>query len=276
MLKQMKNFTELSLAEDLRAALLTQQLELYLQPKIQLSTDSICGAEVLLRWKHPLHGVIATPTWIDIAEKHGLMKALTKWLITQTVHLLHSWQYTNLPLAINVSPTAFDAELCQFIVSKLAEKGLSTNLLEIEITESVQIENIQNVAASAHWLQSKGVKISLDDFGTGFSTMRYLVEIPTDCVKIDKTFVQQAPMQPQAKMVLKALIELAQEIGTKVICEGVETEEQLRLVQNLGCDIVQGFYFSKPLSLEAFLRINHQYAVVRKTDGRVGGLKKAS
>jgi EAL domain-containing protein (putative c-di-GMP-specific phosphodiesterase class I) len=240
------------LAHDLRVALMTQQLQVVFQPKVCAHTHRIVGAEVLLRWQHPIEGLIAAERWVSIAESHNLMRPLTVWLIDTVIYHLKNAGETALPLAINVSPTILDGAFALHIIKALTDARIPAHLLEVEITESAPVTNMTNLANAVRLLQSKGVKVYLDDLGTGYSTMQYLVDVPADGVKMDKSFVQQAPLIPAARLILRSLIELANEIGVIVVCEGVETYEQLALVKRLGAHVIQGFLTGKPMSPEDY------------------------
>lgn len=242
------------LAHDLRVALMTQQLQLVFQPKVCARTHQTVGAEVLLRWQHPIEGLIPADRWVSLAETHNLMRPLTVWLVDKVIYYLKNAGEAALPLAINVSPTILDGAFALHILKMISIAEISPHLLEIEITESAPFTNMTNLANAVRLLQSKGLKIYLDDFGTGYSTMQYLVDVPVDGVKMDKSFVQQAPLIPAARLILRSLIELAHEIGVTVVCEGVETLEQLTLVKRLGGQIIQGYLTGKPMTLEAFAK----------------------
>jgi EAL domain-containing protein (putative c-di-GMP-specific phosphodiesterase class I) len=244
-----------SLVEDLRLALMTQQFHLALQPKVCARTNQIVGAEVLLRWQHPTYGLIPADHWVSLAESHNLIRPLTLWLLDKVICYLKSRGKSAVPLAINVPPTCLDGAFVFHVIDSLKKARVPYELLEIEITESTPVQNMTNLANAVRLLQTKGIKVYLDDFGTGYSTMQYLVEIPVDGVKMDKSFVQQAPVIPAARMVLRSLIELAQEIGATVVCEGVETVEQLMLVKQMGTKIIQGYIVGKPMAPEAFSEI---------------------
>lgn len=241
-----------NLAHDLRLALMTQQLQVVFQPKVCAHTHQIVGAEVLLRWQHPVEGLIPADRWVSLAESHNLMRPLTVWLVDKVIHYLKSAGEAALPLSINVSPTILDGTFALHIIKALSCAEISSHLLEIEITEAAPVKNMTNLANAVRLLQSKGLKVYLDDFGTGYSTMQYLVDVPVDGVKMDKSFVQQAPLIPAARLVLRSLIELAHEIGVTVVCEGVETLEQLDLVKRLGGEVIQGYLTGKPMTPEAF------------------------
>jgi EAL domain-containing protein (putative c-di-GMP-specific phosphodiesterase class I) len=243
-----------NLAHDLRAALMTQQLQMVFQPKVCALTHRTVGAEVLLRWQHPVEGLIPADQWVSVAEAHNLMSPLTMWLVDQVLRSLKNAGDTALPLAINVSPTILDGAFALHVLKMISIAEIPPHLLEIEITESAPVTNMTNLANAVRLFRSKGVKVYLDDFGTGYSTMQYLVDVPVDGVKIDKSFVQQASLIPAARLILRTLIELAHEIGVTVICEGVETQEQLTLVTDLGTQMVQGYLTGKPMAPEAFAK----------------------
>ncbi|MGV8948731.1 MAG: EAL domain-containing protein [Candidatus Paracaedibacter sp.] len=240
------------LAHDLRLALMTQQLQVVFQPKVCARDHQIVGAEVLLRWQHPVEGLIPADRWVSIAESHNLMRPLTTWLVDKVIYHLKIAGDAALPLSINVSPTILDGTFALHIIKALSCAEVPSHLLEIEITEAAPVTNMTNLANAVRLLQSKGLKVYLDDFGTGYSTMQYLVDVPVDGVKMDKSFVQQAPLIPAARLILGSLIELAHEIGITVVCEGVETLEQLALVKQLGAEVIQGFLTGKPMSPEDF------------------------
>lgn len=243
------------LVHDLRVALMTQQLHLAFQPKVSAHTYQTVGAEVLLRWQHPIEGLIPADRWVMLAETHNLMRPLTLWLVDKTIDYIKNAGEAALPLAINVPPSVLNGAFALHVLERITAAGIPPHLLEIEITEAVPIVNKTNLANAARLLQSKGLKIYLDDFGTGYSTMQHLVDVPVDGVKMDKSFVQQAALVPAARLILRSLIELAHEIGLTVICEGVETLEQLDLVKRLGAEIIQGYLTGKPMSEEAFTAI---------------------
>lgn len=257
MTAQLNRFTNASkdghnLARDLRVALMTQQLQMLFQPKVCAFTHQTVGAEVLLRWQHPVEGLIPADRWVVLAETHNLMRPLTVWLVDKVIDSLKSAGEAALPLAINVSPTILDGAFSLHILKMISAASIAPHLLEIEITESAPVANMTNLANAVRLLQSKGLKVYLDDFGTGYSTMQYLVDVPVDGVKMDKSFIQQAPLISAARLILRTLIELAREIGITVVCEGVETLEQLTLVKSLGAQVIQGYLTGRPMEPEAF------------------------
>lgn len=236
---------EQTLAHELRLAILTSQLQVAIQPKVNLTTLQIIGGEVLLRWDHAKHGFIPADRWVSIAESHGLMPQLNKWLLGQVIPLLKDGELVS-PLAINISPSSVDIQFLQFVINELSTHKIDPKLLEIEITESASIDNLHTLAHCIRYFRKYGVTISLDDFGSGHASMQYLVELEVDKIKIDKSFIHKANNNMNANLILKKLIDLGKEINLKVLCEGIETAEQCNLVKSLGADEGQGFYFGKP------------------------------
>lgn len=238
------------LAQELRLAILTSQLHIAVQPKFCLNTMKVTGNEVLLQWEHPKYGFIQADRWVKIAEQHGLMTQLTLWLASKVCTLIQNNHDITTSYAINISPSCLNVPVAQFIIDKILYAKINPSLLEIEITESAAVENFSDLAKAVQLLRSHGIKVSLDDFGTGFSSMQYLVELEVDVIKIDKSFVQRAPNNKVALLTLKSMIELAKAIDISVVCEGIETQEQLRISKELGADQGQGYLFARPQLLE--------------------------
>lgn len=238
------------LARQLSKALLTDALDIFFQPKISLTTGVVIGAEVLLRVPNHELEHISTDMWIKAATDQGLMGDLTNWLVKKVINQLKNWPAPKVSLSINVPPTIFDREFSDFVLKSLKQSMIPNSLLEIEITEANRPPNLKALSETVQYLRSKGVKVSIDDFGSGYATMQYLVGISVDTVKIDKSFIQQAPHSSAASMVLRSLIDLAKELEIYVICEGVETIEQLKILQEMKCDAIQGFIVSKPMTSE--------------------------
>lgn len=247
---------EQTLAHELRLAILTSQLQIAVQPKVNLATLETIGGEVLLRWHHPKHGFIPADRWVTIAESHELMPQLNRWILGQVISLLKRKPQIG-PLAINVSPSSVDIHFLQFVLSELANNKVDPRLLEIEITESTTVPNLNTLAHCIRQFRKYGIIVSLDDFGSGYSSMQYLVELEVDKIKIDRSFIQKAKGSSNANLILKKLIDLGKEIDLRILCEGIETEEQLNLVKSLGADEAQGFYFGKPELVEESLTAAH-------------------
>lgn len=234
------------LAHELRLAIITSQLQIAIQPQVNLNTLNVIGSEVLLRWHHPKLGFISADRWVEIAEIHGLMPQLNRWLVGQVTTLIKRSAQSSTTLAINISPTSLDDAFVQFLLQAIETTQINPKLVEIEITESANVENLSATAHCIRQLREKGIIVSLDDFGSGYASMRYLVELEVDKIKIDKSFIHKAENNKNARLVLRNMIGLGKEINLKILCEGIETKEQLNLVKSLGADEGQGYYFGKP------------------------------
>ena len=246
---KLNNWVEKGLKTDF----LTDQFFLVFQPKICVKTSKMIGAEVLTRWHHPSYGIIPTQQWISIVQETNALDHITYWLAEKVVNHLTMPDFQDLILSMNISPRCLTEKFADFIINQLLEKKVVPGRLTLEITESQSILDLKNLIFVVKKLRKFGVKIALDDFGIGFSSMKYLVDIPVDYVKIDKEFAQGAVTSSTAKLVLRTLIELVQEVGAHVIVEGVETYEQYEMVKNMGAHYIQGYLFSKPLVLKAFV-----------------------
>ncbi|HXF90624.1 MAG TPA: EAL domain-containing protein, partial [Candidatus Nitrosotenuis sp.] len=232
--------------QELRVALLTRQIHLAIQKKFSLKSGVPMGGEVLLRWQHPKHGLMNAEQWINLAESHKLMPQLSRHLVIQVIQLIKGQDDGNLPLAINLSPSCLDTELANFIIDHVKEARISPSHIEIEVTESSLPQDPQQLSAALRALRAQGIKVSLDDFGVGYNCLRYLIDLEVDAIKIDKSFLQKSSQCKVAHMTLKYMIDLAKSIDLEVVCEGIETQEQLFLAKTLGADIGQGFFLSKP------------------------------
>jgi EAL domain-containing protein (putative c-di-GMP-specific phosphodiesterase class I) len=231
------------LAAQLLLALESNDIEITLQPKISLETFDVLGYEVLLRWSHATMGTVPTEEWIRAAETYGLMPQLTLWLITK-VALIAKNDYKGLKYAINVSPSCLTENFARTLLRTYRMHHASCHQIEIELTESVEIRDYKELAKAVNYLRKKGVKVSLDDFGVGYSSLRTLMELEVDEIKIDKSIVQST--KESAQTILKSIAALAQEMGISLVFEGIETQRQLTLAKALGANIGQGYLFSRP------------------------------
>lgn len=254
------------LAEFLAKAIDHNQLRLFIQPLTSISSGQIVGGEVLLRmpaveassYNSDLNiSTIPITQWIQTALKQGLINPLSEWLFKNVVKLLHERNNTSqfrVPLSVNMPPDMIDKHFLNYMEKCFAKySSVDPNQIAIEITEFPQAKNLEILNKNIQEIRAMGMRVILDDFGSGYATMTYLVELMVDAVKIDQSFVQKAPQSASARAVLKSLIELAKEIDLEVICEGVETLEQLMIVQQMHCDIIQGFLISEPLPFDKFL-----------------------
>ena len=240
-----------SIEESLRSALDRQEFAVHYQPKINLKTGEICGAEALLRWTHPTRGPISPAEFIPVAEDCGLILPIGQWVLRQACMQARAWLHAGLPLgtiAVNISSLEFrDANFLESVFATLRDTRLDANSLELEITETVLMKRAETAAAILKSLRAKGVRIAVDDFGTGYSSLSYLRKFPIDAVKIDQSFVRQLTTVPDETAIVSAVISLGRNLKLRVVAEGVETQSQLDFLQAQLCDEAQGYYFSRPV-----------------------------
>ena len=231
---------------DLRAALTRDEFEVHYQPIHDLNTDQITAFEALIRWKHPLRGMISPMDFIPLAEETGLITQLGDWILRKACMDAAGWS-REVRVAVNLSPVQFkNSNLVQSVISALAASGLVPQRLELEITESVLLQDSEATLAALHKLRRFGVKISMDDFGTGYSSLSYLRSFPFDKIKIDRSFVHELATRDDSMAIVRAVTGLGKSLGISIVAEGVETNEQLGLLRTEGCTEVQGFLFSRP------------------------------
>ncbi len=239
---------------DLRRALAQGELELFYQPKIHAPTGEITGAEALMRWQHPRRGMISPVEFIPLAERFGLICQLGNWLIDEVCRQIHAWRDTGLRMrvAINLSVHQLrQPDLVERIAKALHANDVNPSLMTCEITETVAMEDTETTIRVFHQLAKLGVSISIDDFGTGHSSLSYLRKLPASELKIDRSFVLDLETSEDARKVASAVINLAKSLDLKVVAEGVETEGQNRILRDFGCDQLQGYLFAKPMSAKA-------------------------
>ena len=247
----------LSLEDALRRALERQEFEVYYQPKVLVSTGEIVGMEALARWHHPKYGLVGPNEFIPFAEETGLILPIGQWVLREACRQTRAWQDQFSPIphlvtSVNLSVKQFrQPDLTAMLAATLAETGLDPRYLQLEITESVVVDDIEYAVSLLHDLKSLNVELAIDDFGKGYSSLESLSRFPVDYLKIDRAFVKELGVRDQDAAIAKLVIELAHAVGMKAVGEGVETTEQLALLRKLGCDLAQGFYFQEPLPSEA-------------------------
>lgn len=243
----------LVLERDLREALERKQLHLHFQPKVDLNDWRVIGFEALLRWTHPEHGEIPPSEFIPVAEEAGLILAIGEWTLFEACVHAAGWP-ENLQVAVNISPVQIMAEnLPELVQNALRFSGLPAHRLELEITESVFINETRGTVGRLHALRRLGVAIALDDFGTGYSSLAYLRRFPFDTLKIDRAFVRELLVSRDAQAIVRNILALAKALRMTTVAEGVEEPAQVKVLEAEGCDIVQGFYVAKPLPAEHVL-----------------------
>jgi EAL domain-containing protein (putative c-di-GMP-specific phosphodiesterase class I) len=229
---------------ELRQAITDEALEVYYQPCVSLSDDSITGCEALVRWRHFERGMISPAEFIPIAEETGLINQLGEWVLATACAEAAAWP-GDIRLAVNVSPVQFKSgTLALKIVAALAASGLPASRLELEITEAVLIRDDEAALAILHQLRKIGVRIALDDFGTGYSSLSYLQRFPFDKIKIDRCFVNDITEPGGSSGIVQAVVNIAAERHMTTTAEGVETQQQMELLRALGCGEMQGYLFS--------------------------------
>ena len=242
------------LMRDLRMALARSQLELVYQPKIHAPSAQITGVEALLRWHHPQRGTISPNIFIPMAERSGLIDSLGAWVIDEACRQARAWRDEGLRMRVAVNLSAHQLrqrELPQRIAAALRKHQINPDLLTCEITESVAMEDTEATLRFFNELAAVGVHISIDDFGSGYSSLSYLRKLPAGELKIDRGFVLDLASSEEARKIAEAVVQLAQALKLKVVAEGVETEEQYQILRQLGCDELQGFLFARPMSAKA-------------------------
>ncbi|MGB7298215.1 MAG: EAL domain-containing protein [Burkholderiaceae bacterium] len=254
---QQRAFQRLDVETRLRRAIERDEFVLHYQPKIDLKTGAVCGIEALVRWQAPDVGMISPAEFIPIAEDSGLIVPLGQWVLkTACAQIQQVGQLTGRAIAVSVNLSALQLKhgnLVQVVEQSLIETGLPASLLELELTESVLIDDAQAQLKLLHELKSLGVVLSIDDFGTGYSSLSYLKRFPIDALKIDQTFVRDLLTDSDDVAIVKAAIGLAHSLRLRVIAEGVETQAQHDILSHYGCDEVQGYLHSKPLPLDALV-----------------------
>ncbi len=241
--------TQQTAESELRNAIAREEFELHYQPMVDIKTRLICGAEALVRWKHPAKGTIAPDQFIPLAESTGLIVPLGEWILQRACMDAASWP-AHVKVAINISAVQFKrGNLFEVILCTLVETGLAPERLELEVTETALLENQEAHLTTIRQLKNLGVSVALDDFGTGYSSVSYLTNFPFDKIKIDKSFTQGVLDRRDCKAVVASTLALAQGLGTATTAEGVETEEQLEYMRAAGVDLVQGYLFGRPVPI---------------------------
>ena len=257
----------LVLDSDLREAIAKEQFVLHYQPQIAFKTGQVTGAEALLRWQRPGHGLIGPSEFLARAEENGLIIPINEWVLREACRQAKSWQRRGHPpirIGVNLSSIQFFKQNVPLLVTKvLADTGLDPRLLDLELTESIVMHDAEAVAKDLQQLRDLGVGISIDDFGTRYSTLTYVKHFPVDRLKIDQCFVRDITTNPSDAAIVRAIVSLGHSLDLEIVAEGVETIEQTALLRTEGCDEVQGFYFAAPMrpdELIAFVSENHMQA----------------
>jgi diguanylate cyclase (GGDEF)-like protein/PAS domain S-box-containing protein len=248
-----------SIEEDLRRALELKEFTLHYQPKVNLRTGAIIGAEALIRWKSPTRGYVPPLDFIPIAEDSGLILPIGAWVLQEACAQARAWVEAALPkttMAVNVSAVQFRHEnFLKDLISTLSETGMDPEYLELEVTESVLMRHAEVAASVLQTLRDRGIRVSVDDFGTGYSSLSYLQKFPLDSLKIDQSFVREMGTTPDETTIVRAIISMGRSLNLRIIAEGVETASDLAFLKTQGCDEGQGYYFSRPVPAEQFAKL---------------------
>jgi EAL domain-containing protein (putative c-di-GMP-specific phosphodiesterase class I) len=246
----------LELEQALRRALELNQFELHYQPKVDVASGKVTAMEALVRWRSPERGLVPPNDFIAVTEEIGLIIPLGAWVLREACRQNREWQQAGLPqmrVAVNLSAYQFrQKDLPEFIASVLDEAGMAASMLELEVTESMVMQDPAEASGMLARLHGQGIHISVDDFGTGYSSLSYLKQFRLDTLKIDRSFVRDISSDADDAAIVRSVIALAHSLRLKVIAEGVETDEQLAYLRELGCDEYQGYLRSKPLPAAEF------------------------
>jgi diguanylate cyclase (GGDEF)-like protein/PAS domain S-box-containing protein len=249
-----RSVAKVHLNTDLRRALERSEFTLHYQPKVDLASGKLRGMEALLRWKHPARGLVSPGEFIPALEDSGLILPVGEWVIDEACRQLRCWSEAGsmpVPVAVNFSPKQFRRrDLDALIRAALVRSGVSAEFLELEITESCLMENPEDAVRALRNLRAAGLRISVDDFGTGYSSLSYLTRLPLSALKIDRSFVRDAETSAEAASIVRAVIDMAQNLRLTVIAEGVETEQQAAFLRRHGCDQAQGYFYGRPVPAE--------------------------
>ncbi len=248
----------MELLAQLRRAIEHGELAVHYQPMFSLSTGAVVGAEALVRWPHPVYGMLYPDQFLPLARHNSLMHALTEFVVDRALDDARLWRSRGhrVPVAINLSPPTFaDRELPAWIADALRRHRLTPADLVIEITEEFLLGNVERARAVLHDMRGIGIKIAIDDFGVGYSALSYLRDLPIDVVKLDRSFVAPIATDGGAAAIVRSVIDLAHTLGLSTVAEGVETAAAAAMLRSYGCDTVQGHYFCRPLGAEELLLV---------------------
>jgi diguanylate cyclase (GGDEF)-like protein len=262
-----RSLERLDLENDLQKAIQAEQFSIHYQPKVDLQTMRVVGVEALLRWNHPERGWISPVQFIPIAEDTGLIIPLGEWVVKETCRQIKLWEdslLSSISIAINVSSRQFcHGDLLESVLRIVTESGIQPQMLELEITESMLMKDVDETISALNAFKAAGISISVDDFGTGYSSLSYLKQFPLDALKIDRSFVQDLHRNKDDAAICAAILAMAKELDLRVVAEGIELDEQLEFLRDHNCDQGQGFLFSKPLAPEDLEQI------IRASDSQI-------
>jgi EAL domain-containing protein (putative c-di-GMP-specific phosphodiesterase class I) len=247
---------QLAIVGDLRRAVEAGELRMLLQPKLSLRDGRPCAAEALVRWQHPRLGLVAPDAFIPFAERYGNIVLVTRWMLEHAINGVAAWLEAGLDLAVAVNlsePDLRDPGLPAFIAELLRRRGVAAHHLCVEITEGTVMRDVRHAIAMLERLRGLGVTVSMDDFGTGHSSLAQIKRLPLDELKIDRSFVVDVPLDDADMAIVRSTIDLAHNLSLRTVAEGVETAEAMAWLSERGCDVAQGYYISRPLPEDQFI-----------------------
>jgi EAL domain-containing protein (putative c-di-GMP-specific phosphodiesterase class I) len=257
-----RSLERLQLEGALRRSIKKSEFVLHYQPKLSLQNNQVVGMEALIRWNRPGYGILSPNKFIPIAEDMGLIPKIDEWVVYEACRQNKAWQDEGrepLRVAVNLSLFDFKVNLVSFIRKALRETRMDPQYLELELTESLMMENYTTIIDVLYQLKDLGVQVTIDDFGTGYSSLARLQKLPIDILKIDKSFVTNIPHEPDQLAIISAIIGISKSLKLQIIAEGVEEPEQFSLLKRYGCDEIQGYYISPPVPDEKFYEAIKKY-----------------
>jgi diguanylate cyclase len=257
------NTRRLALMADLRRAIEKNELFLHFQPKVDIASGLLCGAEALVRWQHPRHGMISTIEFVKLAEQSGLITPLTNWVLDAAFSQSYIWHAAGMDLALSVNLSAYDLrdpKLIDRIRGLFSTWGIRPELMQFELTESAMMEDPAGSLETLHRLKKLDTELLIDDFGTGYSSLSYLQKLPVDFVKIDQSFVTPMMISGESAVIVRSAIELSHNLELGVVAEGVESQATMDRLAELGCDVAQGYLISEPMAAGDFPEWGKEWA----------------
>ncbi len=252
-----------AIEREMRAALENREFQVYLQPKVNMVSTELYGAEALSRWIHPEDGLRAPDVYIPLFEKNGFITKLDIYVFEEVCRMKASWRgtcYEHIPVSVNMSRLhLYDMHFADTLLEIAQKYDIPPQELELELTESVFVKDSIELVNMTKLLQEKGFWVSIDDFGSGFSALNLLKDIPVNTIKLDKTFLQSSSNDVRGRKIIRNVIAMCRDLKLDVVCEGVETQEQIDFVTSCGCQIAQGFFYAKPLPLDEFVKFAEEY-----------------
>jgi EAL domain-containing protein (putative c-di-GMP-specific phosphodiesterase class I) len=273
-----KAHQSLILEKELRQALERDQLVVYYQPKVSVRSGKIKGMEALVRWKHPEKGLVPPFDFIPIAEETGLIVPIGRWILKEACNQTIQWQkkgFTDLVVSVNVSAKQFHHHgYVDEVQNALENSGISSRFVDLEVTESCTMNNVESAIRILDTFRKMGIRISMDDFGTGYSSLSFLDQLPLDTLKVDRAFIKDINRQGKNGELARMIITMARSLRLRVVAEGIETSDHLEFLKTNGCDEYQGYYFSPPVpasDFEALLVENDHSHLGRIVNPRIAG-----